>query len=258
MYWKNVQLSQFYLPNSLCLIFKFLFIVPLWHVNLSRKKYLIEASSVRKCIRRSTRCTSQTPNSSVGRPAVHHRLPIRQSAVMPGRRHWVGPRPEKQACYHSEAGFAAYPSADAASVCPMPRLHSTAGRRQAGRAAAAPRRLSRSSRVVIGFLEEKPAFQLLCSSTPTAHRDLWTSPRNVLNLAIHNSCQAQTYLAEREGAIEFGWWIWTWSRQRAIVLFFAQSELPKARPMTTEKSASVLHITQQIYSRSVVRRSAAG
>ena len=170
---------------------------------------------------------------------------------MPGRRHWVGPRPEKQACYHSEAGFAAYPFADAASVRPMPRLHSTASRRQAGRAAAAPRRLSRSSRVVIGFLEEKPAFQLLCSSTPTAHRDLWTSPRNVLNLAIHNSCQAQTYLAEREGAIELGWWIWTWSRQRAIVLFFAQSELPKARPMTTEKSASVLHITQQIYSRSV-------
>ena len=108
----------------------------------SRKKYLIEASSVvgRKCIRRSTRCT------------VRHRLPIRQSAVMPGRRHWVGPRPEKQACYHSEAGFAAYPSADAASVRPMPRLHSTASRRQAGRAAAAPRRLSRSSRVVFGFL----------------------------------------------------------------------------------------------------------
>ena len=73
MYWKNVQLSQFYLPNSLCLIFKFLFIVPLWYVNLSRKKYLIEASSVSGEEVHSSvdplYCTSQTPNSSVGRHA---------------------------------------------------------------------------------------------------------------------------------------------------------------------------------------------
>ena len=146
----------------------------------------------RKCIRRSTRCT------------VRHRLPIRQSAVMPGRRHWVGPRPEKQACYHSEAGFAAYPSADAASVRPMPRLHSTASRRQAGRAAAAPRRLSRSSRVVFGFLgaiarRRSRRFSSFVPRHRLPTETSGTSPRNVLNLAIHNSCQAQTYLAEREG-----------------------------------------------------------